>query len=56
MTGFYMEQNNRLKWVKKQETILTLIKLDFIMGLGNKSKTKSDLYLEPSRAFKIELL
>ena len=38
MTGFYMEQNNRLKWVKKQETILTLIKLDFIMGSETKVK------------------
>ena len=38
MTGFYMEQNNRLKWVKKQERILTLIKWDFIMGSEIKIK------------------
>ena len=51
MTGFCMEPNNSLKWVKKPETILTLIKL-FHHGLGKtkskQSKTKSDLHLEPS--------
>ena len=44
--------------VKKREIILTLIKL-FHDGLGRtkskQSKIKSDLHLEPSRAFKMGL-